>query len=85
MKALSIIGIIVSVLGILLSLIIFYNISGYEAKIFELYFGKNDKVYYELFDLSNTYLEIVREPLPPVLMIFFTFFLVLSIAVNRKF
>jgi uncharacterized BrkB/YihY/UPF0761 family membrane protein len=74
MRALSIIGIIVSVLGILLSLV-----------ISELYSGKNDKVFMELFSLHQAYLEIVRETLPPVLMSFFTFFLVLSIAVNRKF
>ena len=85
MKVLSIIGIIISVLGILLSLFIFYNISEFNHEIFELYFGKNDKVYYDLSKLSDTYLEFVRETLPPVLMSFFTFFLALSIAVNRKF
>jgi hypothetical protein len=85
MRALSIIGIIVSVLGILLSLVIFYNISEYVSEISELYSGKNDKVFMELFSLHQAYLEIVRETLPPVLMSFFTFFLVLSIAVNRKF
>lgn len=85
MKTLSIIGIIVSVLGILLSLIIFYNISQFDHLISDLYWSKNDKVYYQVSDASDNYLEIIRESFPPVLMCFFSFFLILSIKVNRRF
>ena len=45
MKALSIIGIIISVLGILLSYFILNNISEFKHEISELYSGKNDKLY----------------------------------------
>jgi regulatory protein YycH of two-component signal transduction system YycFG len=81
----SIIGIIVSTLGILLSLIIFHNIWEFQNKISDLYWNKNDKIYNEISDLMINHLEIVRETIPPVLIVFFSFFLILSIKVNRRF
>ncbi len=81
----SIIGIIVSTLGILLSLNIFHNIWEFQHKIFELYWNKNDKIYNSISDLMQNYLEIVRETIPPVLIVFFSFFLILSIKINRRF
>jgi uncharacterized protein YggT (Ycf19 family) len=85
MKTLSIIGDILSVLGVLLSLIIFYIISQFDHFINDLYWNKNNDVYYHVSRASDNYLEIIRESFPPVLMCFYSFFLILSIKVNRRF
>lgn len=84
MKTLSIIGIIISILGILISLLIFINLQNFYHSYFELYFDKNDVVYYQIGDLRESYLQIIGETIPPILIVFFSFFLFLSIKLNIK-
>ena len=82
MKALSIIGILFSLIGLALSVTIFVLVHDFQGEINNLYFEQNPEIYYQINDLMRNKLEIVRETIPPTMMVFFSFFMFLSIKLN---
>jgi hypothetical protein len=84
MKTVSIIGIIVSVFGIILTSTIIFKFSEYFEEIRDTFYEKNENLYWELQDIEHDHLYYIQPDSLLWVVGIFTFFLVFSIAVNRK-
>jgi hypothetical protein len=84
MKTLSVIGIILSSSGILISISINSRLTDFLIYFIDNYKEK-DKIHLGIYNFIINNLEIIRRPFSLILLIFFSFFLILSIKVNRRF
>lgn len=83
MRTLSIIGIVVSLLGIFISLLVYFNIAKAQEGMRNLGDDFSGNIQEKLYSLDD-HLDLIKEPLNPSMMGFFVFFLLFSIIVNRK-
>lgn len=83
MRTLSIVGIVVSLLGIFISLLVYFNIAKAQEGMRALGEGFSGNIQ-EKFYILDDHLDLIKEPLNPSMMGFFVFFLLFSIIVNKK-
>lgn len=85
MKKLSIVGIIVSFLGLFLTFFIHSKISGFIDKMLDSSFVlTNDKKHLDIFDILVDHFDYIQPNSYFLLYGFFLYFLVFSVVVYRK-
>jgi len=78
-KILSVLGILFSFSGVLMTLYIFFQIENFTSAYFNLYYDKNENLFQIFSDLDAEYLMTIQKDIVTPLVIFFLFFLFVSV------